>query len=210
VTLSSSARASLEQATATYELFAIEARSYLEARGIDLKVADTFRLGVVNVPVVGHEMYQDRLSIPYLTRSGVVNLKFRCMSNHDCSDHGHPKYLNGGSKTNIYNTLAFHKESNLIAICEGEFDALVLDGIVGIPAVAIPGVQNWKAHYERCFVDYERVLVFADGDDPGKDFGKHVSSLIDGTTVIQMPHGTDVNSIYLSEGAEGLRKRAGL
>jgi hypothetical protein len=209
VTLSGSVRASLEEATATYELFAQGARSYLEARGIDLKVAATFRLGVVEIPVVGHEMFEGRLAIPYLTKAGVVNLKFRCMYNHDCEGHG--KYLGlPNSKTNVYNTLAFHRDSSMIAICEGEFDALVLDSLVGIPAVAIPGVQNWKAHYERCFVDYERVLIFADGDDPGKDFGKHVSSRIDGCTVIGMPHGTDVNTIYLSEGAEGLRKRAGL
>jgi DNA primase len=132
------------------------------------------------------------------------------MQDHDCKENGHAKYLVGGNRTNIYNTLAFHRDSSIIAICEGEFDAMVLDSLVGIPAVAIPGVQNWKAHYERCFVDYERVFVFADGDDPGKDFSKHVSSLIDGCTVIHMPHGTDVNSVYLSEGAEGLRKRAGL
>jgi hypothetical protein len=211
VTLSSSVRASLEEATETYSLFVREAHSYLEARGIDLGVADTFRLGVVSVPVVGHEAFQDRLCIPYLTKAGVVNLKFRCMKDHDCKENGHGKYLGlPNSKTNIFNTLAFHQDTNIIAICEGEFDALVLDALVGIPAVAIPGVQNWKAHYERCFMDYERVLIFTDGDDPGKDFGRHVSSRIDGCTVIGMPHGTDVNSVYLSEGAEGLRKRAGL
>lgn len=211
MTLSSSVRASLEEATETYSLFVSEARSYLEQRGIDLGVADTFRLGVVSVPVVGHEYFEGRLSIPYLTKAGVVNLKFRCTQDHDCKENGHGKYLGlPNSKTNIFNTLAFHKESSIIAICEGEFDALILDSLVGIPAVAIPGVQNWKAHYERCFVDYERVLIFADGDDPGKDFGRHVSSRIDGCVVIPMPHGTDVNSVYLSEGADGLRKRAGL
>lgn len=210
MTLSSSARASLEEAAETYSLFAAGARSYLEARGIDLGVANTFRLGVVEIPVVGHEMYEGRLSIPYLTKAGVVNLKFRCMVDHDCKEQGHAKYLVGTSKTNIYNVNAFFEDSPILAICEGEFDAMVLDSLVGIPAVGVPGVQNWKKHYERCFTDYERVLVFADGDDPGRDFAKHISSLIDGTTIISMPHGTDVNSVYLSEGAEGLRKRAGL
>lgn len=210
MTLSSSVRASLEEATATYEQFVIEARMYLEQRGIDLGVADTYRLGVVGVPVVGHEMNEGRLSIPYLSKAGVVYLKFRCMEDHNCSDNGHSKYHNVTAPTRIYNTLAFHKESSLIAIAEGEIDAIILDAMCDIPAVAIPGVQNWKKFYERCFVDYERVFVFADGDDAGKDFGKHVSSLIDGTTVIHMPQGMDVNSVYLEEGADGLRKRAGL
>lgn len=211
MTLSSSARASLEAATETYAEFVTEARSYLEARGIDLGLAATYRLGVVSLPDIGHEIFEGRLSIPYLTKAGVVNLKFRCMGDHDCKELGHGKYLGlPNSRTNIFNTLAFHRDSPTIAICEGEFDALILDALGGVPAVAIPGVQNWKAHYERCFVDYERVLVFADGDDPGKDFGKHIASRIDGVTVIQMPNSMDVNSVYLSEGAEGLRKRAGL
>ena len=211
MTLSSSARASLEEAAETYSLFVGAAHSYLEARGLSPEAVNTFRLGVVEIPVVGHEMFEGRLCIPYLTKAGVVNLKFRCMKDHECKEEGHGKYIGlPNSRTNIYNTLAFHRDSSMIAICEGEFDAMVLDNLVGIPAVAIPGVQNWKAHYERCFVDYERVLIFADGDDPGKDFGKHVASLIDGCTVISMPHGTDVNSVYLSEGADGLRKRAGL
>lgn len=210
MTLSSSARDSLETATTQYELFANEASSYLEQRGIDQALASTHRLGVVSVPVVGHEMFEGRLCIPYLTKAGVVNLKFRCMGEHDCKDQGHAKYLVGTDHTNIYNVGAFFQDSPVIAITEGEIDAIILDGIVGIPAVGVPGVQNWKSHYERCFMDYEHVYVFADGDDAGKEFGKRVSSLIDGTTIVTMPHGTDVNTIYLSEGAEGLRKRAGL
>lgn len=210
MTLSSSVRDSLEAATAQYELFVTEASTYLEQRGIDLALASTHRLGVVSVPVVGHEMFQDRLCIPYLTKAGVVNLKFRCMGDHDCKDQGHAKYLVGGDRTNIYNVGAFFKDTPIIAITEGEFDAVILDGIVGIPAVGVPGVRNWKPHYSRCFVDYEHVFVFADGDESGKDFGSRVSSLVDGTTIVTMPHGTDVNTVYLSEGADGLRKRAGL
>lgn len=211
MTLSSSVRASLEQATATYEEFAPLARTYLEGRGIDLAVAGTFRLGFVEIPEVGHDMFVGRLAIPYLTKAGPVNIKFRCIEPHDCKETGHGKYMGlPGRQSNIYNVLAFFRDSPHIALCEGEFDALVLDSLVGIPAVGIPGATNWKKHFERCFTDYERVFIFADGDEAGRDFAKHVSSLIDGTTIVAMPSGQDVNSVYLSEGAEGLRKRAGL
>lgn len=210
--LSSSVRASLEEATALYEEFLVhEGRTYVEARGITLDLAATFRLGVVAMPPVGHEPFEGRLSIPYITKAGVVNIKFRCMESHECKDFEHPKYLNlGGGRTNIYNTLAFHRDSPHIAICEGELDTLILDGAVGIPAVGIAGVQNWKPFYERCFVDYERVFVFADGDDAGRDFARSIQSMMDGATVVRLPHGTDVSDIYLSEGAQGLRNRAGL
>jgi DNA primase len=186
------------------------ADTYLEGRGLDLGLAATFRLGVVIEPEIGHELYAGRLSIPYLTRAGVVNIKFRCIEQHVCKDVGCPKYLGLEMGTNIFNTLAFFKDSPHIAICEGEFDAMVLDGLAGVPAVSIPGVRNWKPHYDRCFTDYERVFVFADGDQDGKDFAKRIRSTLDGVTVIQMPDGLDVNGVYQAEGPDGLRKRAGL
>lgn len=211
--LSSSARESLEQATRVYEMFQPLASTYLEGRGLNAQVAGTFRLGVVEEPEVGHEMYRDRLSIPYLTKAGVVYIKFRCIEEHNCSDFkdsGHKKYLNTTTPTRIYNTQAFFRDEPFIAITEGEIDAMVLHELVGIPAVAVPGVKNWKRHYERCFTDYDRVFVFADGDEPGKDLARFLSSTLDEVRVIQMPDGEDVNSVFLAEGPDALRKRAGL
>lgn len=209
--LSSSARASMELATRAYEMFAPLASDYLADRGLSLEVARTFRLGVVVDPEVGHDAYLNRLAIPYLTKAGVVSMKFRCMEHDDCGASDCKKYLGlGGKSTHIYNVRAFFEDSPHIAITEGEFDAMVLHGLAGIPAVSIPGVKNWKPFYERCFVDYERVFVYADGDDPGREFARSLTSILDGVTVVQMPPGMDVNAVYLAEGVEGLRKRAGL
>lgn len=208
--LSSSVRESLERATRAYEMFAPVAGSYLAERGLDLELARMYRLGVVVEPEVGHEMYENRLSIPYLTRSGVVSMKFRCMAHEDCKAEGCQKYLGlGGKSTHMFNVNAFFADSTAIAITEGEFDAMVVNQYV-MPAVSIPGVQNWKPFYERCFVDYERVYLFADGDDPGRDFAKSLSSILDGVTVVQMPQDMDVNAVFVAEGPDGLRKRAGL
>lgn len=200
----------MEIATATYELFVAEAVDYLAARGLGLALADTCRLGVVREPMVGHEAFEGRLSIPYITKAGIVNIKFRCMGDHECKEQGHGKYLGLSHPSRIYNTLAFFEDTPVLAITEGEFDAMVLSYQVGIPAVSIPGAQAWKKFYRRCFTDYEKILVFADGDDPGRDFAKQISSLVDGITIVQMPQDTDVNSVYVAEGADGLRKRAGL
>lgn len=210
MTLSSSVRESLERATRTYEMFNPLASTYLEGRGLDPSLAATYRLGVVIEPEIGHEVYEGRLSIPYLTKAGVVNMKFRCMEDHVCKEVGHPKYLGLSNRTNIYNTLAFFEDSPVIGITEGEIDAIVMDAMVGVPTVGIPGAQNWKPHFERCFSDYERVLLFADGDTAGRDFAKQVSTVLDGVTVIHMPEGMDVNSVYEVEGPEGLKRRAGL
>lgn len=202
----------MERATRSYETFIPLADSYLVGRGLDLNLAGTYRLGVVAEPEIGHETFSGRLAIPYLTRAGVVNIKFRCIEHQDCKAVGCPKYLNLGPPlgTNIYNTQAFFTETPVIAITEGEIDSMVLHSLVEIPAVAIPGVKNWKRHYERCFSDFERILVFADGDEPGRDFAKHIASVLDGVTVVRMPDEMDVSTVYQAEGPDGLRKRAGL
>jgi hypothetical protein len=161
-------------------------------------------------PEVGHEIYEGRLSIPYITRSGIVNMKFRCMEPHDCKEVGCPKYMGLSQQTNIYNVGAFFADSPILGMAEGEIDTQVLDGLVGIPTVGIPGVKNWKPHYERCFSDYERVLVFVDGDEAGRDFAKHVQYVLEDVTPVWMPSGMDVSSVYQAEGPDGLRKRAGL
>lgn len=211
MSLSSSQRASLETAVSEYEQYLHLAGSYVAGRGIPESVGRTHRLGVVAEPLIGHESYAGRLVIPYLTRSGVVNIKFRCMEEHSCKDVGCPKYLGLiASNTRIYNVEAFFTQHPYIAIAEGEFDAMVLHALGDIPAVAIPGVQNWKSFYDKCFFDFEKIYLFEDGDEAGKDFGKKVADRLDGVIRIAMPAGLDVNEVFLKEGREGLRKRAGL
>lgn len=181
--------------------------AYLASRGVTREAAVTRRLGYVGEAVIGHEQYVGRLCLPYLTPTGVVDVRFRTID----PDPDAPKYLSRpGAESRMYGVLAFQKHSDVIAICEGEMDALVMDELVGIPAIGIPGAQAWKGQYWRAFEDYERVFVFADGDQSGRDFAKKVASSLDTAVVIQMPDGQDVNSTFLLEGAEGLRKRAGL
>jgi DNA primase len=211
VSLSSSVRTSLEQATDSYQGYVSMASEYLAGRGIDQSLANTFRLGVVAEPIIGHELYEGRLSIPYVTRSGVVYMKFACMLGHDHHDESVtcPKYMNIASSTHIYNVNDFFRDSSYIAMAEGEHDTQILSRYV-CPAVGVPGVKNWKPHYERLFQDYERVFMFADGDKYGKDFARFISQTLDSVTVIHMPDGEDVNSMFMAEGPDGLKKRAGL
>jgi DNA primase len=210
VSLSSSQKKSLEQAVSEYEQYLHLAGSYLDARGIGQQVARTFRLGVVAEPMVGHDSYVNRLVIPYLTRAGISNLKFRCIDEHDCKAVDCAKYLGLHKVTRLYNVNDFFTDRGYIALTEGEIDGLVLSGLADVPAVGFPGATQWKRHYERCFYDFEKVYVFADGDQAGKDFAKRVADHIDGVVTVQMPNGMDVNEVYLAEGRDGLRARAGL
>lgn len=208
--LSSSTRASLEQATAVYEAQLPAVASYLLERGIDEPTAVTYRLGAVVEPVRGHEIYRGRLVIPYLTRAGVVSLRFRCVVGHDCKTEKCPKYLGISERTRLYNVGAFFRARGVIGITEGEMDALTLSGPVGIPAVGVPGVSNWKEHFGRCFSGYGDIPVFADGDEAGREFAKRVCNELEQARIVRLPDGMDVNNIYVNEGADALRRFAGL
>jgi len=205
--LSESLKESLAAAAQTYHESVEEASAYLAARGITKAAAEAHLLGYVTESnaAVGHEQYANRISIPYLTTSGVVDIRFRSIS-----DDVTPKYLGRlGAELMLYNPLAFSVPSDVIAICEGEMDTIVAN-MCGIPAVGMAGVNAWKPYYSRAFGDYQRVLVLADGDQPGREMGKKIATAVEQVTVIQMPDGMDVNSTYLSEGAEGIRRRCGV
>lgn len=210
--LSAESRSSLEAAVTTYEANLDLAATYLAGRGIDLEVARRARLGVVSEPEPGHGSGRGRLSIPYLTKSGPVAIKFRCTEPHDCREvEGHQKYAApAGQTARLYNVPDLFADSDVIALTEGELDALVLSGQCGIPAVGIPGVSNWKnkRHYPRMFSGYSRVLVYGDPDDAGKELARRICDSLSQAVAVDLP--ADVNETYLRHGKDFLRKAAGL
>ena len=206
VQLSADVKNSLEEATRAYHAQIDAAGTYLAGRGISRETASMFRLGYVHEPMIGHEQYAQRLAIPYLTPTGVVDLRFRALV-----DDGSPKYLSRpGAEATLFNVPAFTVDSDLIAVCEGEMDTMITHSECGIPAVGVPGAKNWKDWWARAFADYRRVIVLCDGDPAGKELGKRIAQQIDVATVIHMPEGMDVNAVFLLEGADGIRKRVGL
>lgn len=207
MTLSASQRLWLEQVTAEAEQNLHLATEYLAARGISEATARAARFGVVGTsePIPGSERFAGRLCIPYLTPAGVVNLKFRAMNGED------PKYLClSNSRPLLYGVYAFSSNGSVIGVTEGELDAHILTHEVGIPAVGCPGVSTWQPHHPRCFSGYDLVLVFADGDTPGHDLAKRICRDLDQARTVYMPDGQDVTDVFLSEGADGILRRAGL
>ncbi len=189
----------LAKATDKYSESIHLAEDYLRLRGIPLEVARLARLGVVEEPEIGHEAFQGRLSIPYITKSGVVDLRFRSLN-----PAVEPRYMGlTGAETKMYNVLDVEKASDWIGVCEGELDTLTLSGCIGIPCVGVPGANSWKKHYTRLLADFERVFVFADGDQPGREFASSLARELP-VTIVNLPDGEDVNSIYVSEGPDYL------
>ena len=203
--LSKSQKELLEKATESYAQNLQEIVPYLKSRGITEQTAIMFRLGFVREPEMGHEPYVGKLAIPYLTPTGVIDIRFRSLNN----DSG-PKYLSRpGATTHIYNINALSNDSDVLAICEGELDTVVATQ-AGFSAVGLPGANNWKSFYTRVLADWSKVVLLCDGDNAGREMAKHLSRELDNVFPVFMPEGQDVNDVYLLEGADGLRKRAGV
>lgn len=214
MTQSLSSKTAMEVATTCYQQMIDKgAASYLGSRGIDRHMAEAYRLGVVREPQPGHDPYVGRLAIPYLSRGGVLTIKFRCMEEHGgkCKDHGHVKYLClPNTKPRLYNVNAFFDSQPYIAVTEGEIDAMTLSWHADVPAVACPGVSTWQPHFPRVFNGFQAVYVYADGDQPGQDLARKIVKEVPQAQIVYLPDGEDVNSMFLKEGGDGLRKRAGL
>lgn len=167
-----------------------------------METAQRVRLGVVADPLPGHEHLVGRLSIPYLTPTGPVDIRFRAMGPEE------PKYIGtAGAQTRLYNVNALHVATDFIAVCEGEIDTITLHYKCGIPAVGVPGVNNWKEHYKRLLSDFETIYVFADGDQPGTNFATSLSKEMSNVIILQMPEAQDVNSMFLVNGADYFRAK---
>jgi 5S rRNA maturation endonuclease (ribonuclease M5) len=197
VRLSHAQKQSLDKAAKAYAQDIHLAAEYLESRGLSLEDAKNAFLGVVNNPLPGHEQFRGRLAIPYITPTGVVDIRFRALGPQE------PKYLGlPGAKTRMFNTNSILTAIDRIAICEGEIDALTLSYKVGIPAVGVPGANAWKPHYKRLLQDFDTIYVFSDGDQAGQDFARHLARELNGIVNLTMPEGEDVNSMYLANGKE--------
>lgn len=181
------------------------AEDYLRNRGIPLAVARLASLGVVAEPEIGHEAFRGRLAIPYVTKTGVVDLRFRSLN-----PAVEPKYMGmTGAETKMYNVLDVERAGDWIGVCEGELDTITLSSCVGIPCVGVPGANSWKKHYTRLLADFERVFVFADGDQPGTEFARSLARELP-VTIVQLPDGEDVNSAYVKYGAAYIKEKAGI
>jgi len=197
----------LEAAQRYAQAISPEVLDVLAARGISELVAARFQLGTVSEPLNGHEMHVGWLSIPYITASGMcVGFKFRRI------DDGKPKYGSPtGQKAHLYNVGDVITSSPYIVVCEGELDAVVTSGVLGIPAVGVPGVAAWKSHFPKLFGGYESVYVVGDNDikedgsNPGAEFAKRVANEVMNSVIVTLPPGMDINDYYLAHGADATR-----
>lgn len=181
-------------------------REYLNGRGITDGAIDEFRLGLVTDPDPTHEMFVGRLSIPFITPTGVVSMRFRCLEDHDCKPLKHGKYEGiAGEQSRLFNVSALHTAMGSVGICEGELDAIVAS-VSGMASVGVPGASAFKRYWYRLFDDFETVYVLGDGDSSGRKFASELSGNIRGARALPMPAGYDVSSYVQEHGAEAFQR----
>lgn len=200
-------RNSLERLTRKYQddILSSPAEKYLRERGITKEAQDFFRFGFVINPEPEERIYNKRLSIPYIIGDSIVGIKYRTIS-----DYGE-KYLssNGFYAQRIFNPNILRDLHPKVYVTEGELDTVTLWQL-GIPAIAIPGVNNWNAVNPRILRN-RHIVVLADGDDKegqGMKLGKKILTSVDGSAIVKM-EGTDVNQFYMDHGADALMEYIG-
>lgn len=180
--------------------------AYLSDRGITEEMASQFLLGVVSADAgPTFELFVGRLSLPFITPTGVVSIRYRCIEDHDCKDEKHPKYLQGkGEGDHLYNVGALHERHPAVAVCEGEIDAMFADLIV--PSVGVPGATKWKPYWSRLFEDYSKVFILGDGDQAGREFCDKLTELLPNAQPVVFPPEMDVNGFFLERGQDALEE----
>lgn len=211
--LSKERKASLGSKAARFSANVGEAAAYLSSRGIGEDVSEAFQLGCVPAG----EEFAGRLSIPYITPTGVVNIKYRCtdLSHGDHKGISCGKYLyESGSGIHLFNARALIGEADTVLLCEGELDAITIQAYCDYPAVAYPGTQSWKSkeHWKLCFDSVSEVVIIADGDKAGKDAAALVQKSLNSVDflaarVVDMPDGLDANQFIIQFGAAEFRKK---
>lgn len=187
--------------------------SYLKARGISKEAATYFRLGVVNevLPESGHDFQKGRLSIPYMTPTGIVQIRFRAIPYDGIPGNPEPSpkiKSEAGATTTLYNVNAL--DSQVVCICEGEFDTMTCR-VAGLSAVGVPGAQAWDKVFARAF-KFRKVVILADNDDHGEGlkFAEKVQADVRGARIVLMDKGHDVNSYAVEFGLDALRDKVNL
>jgi hypothetical protein len=179
-------------------------------RGLSADTIDTYQLGYVPKAVgfsgcigdhhradiiaagiltdAGREWYSDRITIPYRTRGTVVSLRGK--------DPNGKYFTAAGDSVRLFNSDSLAGAQDAI-ICEGEFDALVLQQKLQLSTnartratavVAIPGAGALPTGFESYFSDCKRVFIALDPDDVGKKGALRIKEMLGSKArIVELP-----------------------
>ncbi len=172
-----------------------EDRDYFIRRGISPEVIDRYKLSIGDIRRLGSGSYGRRAILPVWIDGKVVHWNARSLE-----DNPKCKYLKASGQSVYFN--ADHArtaaENEIIIITEGEFDALSLES-VGVKAIALGGVNNYRNFVESCPRKDLLFLTAFDNDEQGQREG--------GPLKISIPaEYKDINEWKVAAGADAFKK----
>jgi DNA primase len=181
----------LEQAIRFNQALPDRIRRYLiEGRGISNDVIDAFLLGWTGT----------RIAIPIFDRDN--NVAFFKFARDPEDTSGSPKMLSpSGSHAELYGWERVLTRPNMLAICEGEFDRLMLESR-GIPAVtSTAGAGTFHTAWAAEFTGIREVYAIFDNDAAGQAGAERVATLIPHARIAHLPpeveEGGDVTDYFV-------------
>ena len=160
-------------------------------------------MGYVAEPIAGDEYMAGRIAFPYWNLRGVTAIRFRATPGMEG-----PKFMSrAGAVDTLYNITVIDNGGDTIYMTEGEPDCIIANQL-GLPAVALSGVQKWKPHFEHLLSGYSTIKVICDNDDSGQgaELGEKIKhEMADAyVQILKAPPGHDLNSAYLEMGKDAL------
>jgi DNA primase len=180
------------------------ALEYLTDRGLS---EDTILEAQLGLGIAGP--YRGWLAIPYMDGQG----RWRTTRYRSLPPKEKEYRTLKGARRHLYNVQAV--DEPVLGICEGEFDALILRQL-GLPAVALPGVNTWQREWRWLFRNSDLVYVFVDhareDQEEARTAEKRAMAAMRATIgmvtevePVEMPEGKDVTDLYL-ENPERLKE----
>lgn len=174
------------------------AMQYLTGRGLTEDTILEAELGLA-----GKGSHAGWLAIPYRDGQGRWRTtRYRTLPPKDKAYRSEK----GGTK-HLYNVAAV--EEPVVAICEGEFDSLILRQM-GLPAVALPGVNTWTREWRYLFRNCDLVYVITDHAPKDREEARSAEQraqnsmrsqigMVTDVEVIELPEGMDITDLYLQD-----------
>ena len=182
-----------------------DAMAWLEARGLETETIVERQLGY-RTKDDPERQWRHTIAIPYFDAQGRWRVtRYRHLRANPVAKYQTPK----GGGVNLYNVAAV--DAPTVAICEGEFDSLILHQM-GIPSVALPGINNWQREWRWLFRNSDLVYVVVDNAPEDEEHADarsaeerarnqilaQVGMLVD-VERIELPPGSDVTDLFLSD-----------
>lgn len=173
-----------------------ECIDYIKLRGITEKTIKKFRLGT----------YKGSIAFPYYKYEAPIGYKTR----KPLKNPGKPKMMSvSGSKPYLYNRQNLGEGRIELIVCEGEFDAMVIDqcGFTNVVSVGA-GANSLATLLEQAkdfLEEFESLIIVSDNDSAGQDMDKkfieefgNKAKLIDK----KLYERNDINEEYVVNGKE--------